>query len=64
MSTNNQWKKVHDAFKVNSSVTVSQPEETYSKSRELINLSAYQKLHDFDEALENVQLDWLNNDFI
>ncbi|KAG0748298.1 hypothetical protein G6F57_005692 [Rhizopus arrhizus] len=54
--TNNHWKKG------NSQLTLTQPQETFSKTRDLITSSTYQKLHDFDEALENTDLDWLNSD--
>ncbi|KAG2194679.1 hypothetical protein INT47_013054 [Mucor saturninus] len=57
--TENQWRKVKEAFQ-GPEVRLVEEEETISKARELFSSSAYTRLHDFDEHVENVSLDWLN----
>ncbi|CAO3701661.1 unnamed protein product [Rhizopus microsporus] len=49
--TDNQWK-------VTNQLTIQ--EAASVKSQELIASSKYKDLHDFDEALEDASLDWLN----
>lgn len=59
MNTDNQWKKVKEPF--NSEEVSLIEKDTYSKVRGLFSSSAYNRVHDFDEHVENVSLDWLNS---
>ncbi|GAA5816381.1 hypothetical protein MFLAVUS_009909 [Mucor flavus] len=59
LNTDNQWKKVKEPF--NSEEISLIEKDTYSKVRGLFSSSAYNRVHDFDEHVENVSLDWLNS---
>lgn len=59
MNTDNQWKKVKEPF--NSEEVSLVEKDTYSKVRGLFSSSAYNRVYDFDEHVENVSLDWLNS---
>ncbi|KAI8367292.1 hypothetical protein BD560DRAFT_435828 [Blakeslea trispora] len=56
VNTDHQWKKQKDT--IESSL---RDKETFNKVRGLFSTSAYQRIHDFDEHLEDVSIEWLEN---
>ncbi|KAI7906968.1 uncharacterized protein BX663DRAFT_548067 [Cokeromyces recurvatus] len=59
-TTDNQWKKIKEPFKATKSEIEFNENDTYSKVRGLFNSSAYNRIYDFDEHLEDVSLNWLD----
>ncbi|CAO3613612.1 unnamed protein product [Mucor hiemalis] len=54
----NQWRKVKEPFTTEEASFVEK--DTYSKVRDLFSSSAYNRVYDFDEHLDNVSLNWLD----
>ncbi|KAL9539552.1 hypothetical protein MBANPS3_010189 [Mucor bainieri] len=55
----NQWKKIKEPFTSNSTEATLNEKDTYSKVRGLFSSSAYNRIHDFDEHVDDVSLNWL-----
>ncbi|KAI8643489.1 hypothetical protein BD408DRAFT_385359 [Parasitella parasitica] len=53
----NQWRKIKEAFN-NDEVKFSD-KDTFSKVRNLFNSAAYNRIHDFDEHIDDISLNWL-----
>ncbi|KAI9486397.1 MAG: hypothetical protein EXX96DRAFT_41594 [Benjaminiella poitrasii] len=58
INSDNQWKKIKEPFKNEEASFIEN--DVYSKVCGLFSSSAYNRIHDFDEHLEDVSLDWLN----
>lgn len=57
----NQWRKVKEPFAVTTDEASFVEKDTYAKVRDLFNSSAYNRIYDFDEHLDNVSLNWLES---
>ncbi|KAI8076421.1 uncharacterized protein B0P05DRAFT_472190 [Gilbertella persicaria] len=55
----NQWKKQKDPFTASDNDFSLTDKETYTKVRGLFSASAYHRIHDFDEHVEDVSIEWL-----
>ncbi|KAI8997226.1 hypothetical protein BDB01DRAFT_845902 [Pilobolus umbonatus] len=54
----NQWRVVKDGFSGAIALT---SKDVYSKVNDLLSSSAYHRIHDFDEHLEDITSDWLES---
>ncbi|GAN09647.1 UPF0172-domain-containing protein [Mucor ambiguus] len=57
--TDNQWRKLKEPFTSNNLDATLNEKDTYSKVRGLFSSSAYNRIHDFDEHVDDVSLNWL-----
>ncbi|KAG2197092.1 hypothetical protein INT46_008693 [Mucor plumbeus] len=58
--SDNQWRKIKEPF-VNSNNNEAKfnEKDTYSKVRGLFSSAAYNRIHDFDEHVDDISLNWL-----
>lgn len=58
--SDNQWRKIKEPFANSSNDEAKFNEkDTYSKVRGLFSASAYNRIHDFDEHVDDISLNWL-----
>lgn len=59
MHSENQWRKIKEPFTSSNNEAKFNEKDTYSKVRGLFSSTAYNRIHDFDEHVDDVSLNWL-----